>query len=95
MAAWEHSSRIAKTSSPLRTSARASWLRTARAPPKARGPTGPSTARARASTDPGATEEDIWWCYVAPDEDPEQNACLLAQEEEVIEIMLFLCRHRR
>jgi len=34
---------------------RASWLTTSRAPPKARGPTGPSTARVGASTDPGAT----------------------------------------
>jgi hypothetical protein len=36
------------------------------------------------TTVPGVTEEEIWYCYVAPDEDPADNACLLAQEEEVI-----------
>lgn len=36
------------------------------------------------TTVPGVTEDDIWWCYVAEGEDPEQNACMLAMEEEVL-----------
>jgi hypothetical protein len=37
------------------------------------------------TTVPGITEADLWYCYVAPDDDPESSNCLLAQDEEVVE----------
>jgi hypothetical protein len=40
------------------------------------------------TTIPGITENDLWYCYVAPDSDPEANQCLLDQEANAVSTAL-------